>query len=900
MRTDVMANNLTNITCPDYTQFRCNTGIILPLIIESTWSDGFRGFIYLTGLLWSFLAISIIADIFMCAIEVITSKTTEVKVARPDLEEGFETVKVRVWNDTVANLTLMALGSSAPEILLSVIEIVGNKFHAGELGPGTIVGSASFNLFVIIAVCVYSIPDGEKRRIHRMKVFLTTAFFAVFAYGWIYIVLAVQTPNEVEIWEACVTFAFFPVLVILAFLADKDICMKKEPKDKRLEIELGNVNEDTVLMKRPKSEDDRMQEVVSAFMRSMDKPEKITEEDASNIAALKMQVKTSTIIIRAGYQVLKYDEMPHSRAWYRVKVSRELLGGQRINPRISSNLQRPRNGAATTNQRIVEVDGLLGYDVKLTTEIEFDAVSCSVMENCGTVKIIVVRTGDLSADASVSYETFDGTANAGDDYVSVSGTLTFGPKETRKEIEIEIIDDNVWEPDETFFVKLSIPESDLKENGRNYVKLGRKVINQITIINDDEPGTIEFTKPSYLVKESIGTAYIPLQRTGADGIVNVEYRTSDVSGKDGVHYRGKQGTVTFEHGEDLKNIDIEIINDHKTKKDENFQIVLTLLQWCRIKSELMAANSKFRRVGLNDIYKPVSRSILYPALLLLFVRVLSQITILSVSGGATLGHTQKTVVTVVGDDEFDGLVRRVVAKTHLKLLKMKLGSQSWTEQFTQAMTVNGGDTESATAADYAMHFLTFGFKVIFAIVPPPSIWGGWACFAVSLGFIAILTAIVGDLAGIFGCIIGLKPTVVAITFVALGTSLPDLFASKILATTEPYADNSIGNVTGSNSVNVFLGLGLPWVIASIYWKVTANINFPVDAGSTGFSVALYSVAAIIAIATLIARHYAPILGAAELGGPKIPKIVTVVFFILLWLLYVLLSSLQAYGHIAGF
>ena len=44
------------------------------------------------------------------------------------------------WNDTVANLTLMALGSSSPEILLSVIEICGNNFLAGDLGPGTIVG----------------------------------------------------------------------------------------------------------------------------------------------------------------------------------------------------------------------------------------------------------------------------------------------------------------------------------------------------------------------------------------------------------------------------------------------------------------------------------------------------------------------------------------------------------------------------------------------------------------------------------------------------------------------------------------------------------------------------------------------------------------------------------------
>lgn len=30
---------------------------------------------------------------------------------------------VRVWNETVSNLTLMALGSSAPEILLSLIEV---------------------------------------------------------------------------------------------------------------------------------------------------------------------------------------------------------------------------------------------------------------------------------------------------------------------------------------------------------------------------------------------------------------------------------------------------------------------------------------------------------------------------------------------------------------------------------------------------------------------------------------------------------------------------------------------------------------------------------------------------------------------------------------------------------
>lgn len=31
------------------------------------------------------------------------------------------------------------------------------------------------------------------------------------------------------------------------------------------------------------------------------------------------------------------------------------------------------------------------------------------------------------------------------------------------------------------------------------------------------------------------------------------------------------------------------------------------------------------------------------------------------------------------------------------------------------------------------------------------------------------------------------------------------------------ADNSVGNVTGSNAVNVFLGIGIAWSVAAIYW-----------------------------------------------------------------------------------
>jgi solute carrier family 8 (sodium/calcium exchanger) len=123
----------------------------------------FRAFVYLLALGYLFFGVSIVADRFMAAIEVITSQEKVVKLRKPNGEEY--TVLVRVWNETVSNLTLMALGSSAPEILLSVIEIFGNNFEAGELGPGTIVGSAAFNLFVIVAICIYVCFKGFKTAI---------------------------------------------------------------------------------------------------------------------------------------------------------------------------------------------------------------------------------------------------------------------------------------------------------------------------------------------------------------------------------------------------------------------------------------------------------------------------------------------------------------------------------------------------------------------------------------------------------------------------------------------------------------------------------------------------------------------------------------------------------------
>lgn len=114
---------------------------------------------------------------------------------------------------------------------------------------------------------------------------------------------------------------------------------------------------------------------------------------------------------------------------------------------------------------------------------------------------------------------------------------------------------------------------------------------------------------------------------------------------------------------------------------------------------------------------------------------------------------------------------------------------------------------------------------------------------------------------------------------------------------DQYADACIGNVTGSNAVNVFLGIGVAWSVAAIYWAIQGK-DFIVDAGNLAFSVTLFTIFAFISIGVLLYRRRPSIGG--ELGGSRLSKTLTAMLFIGLWFLYILFSSLEAYCHIRGF
>ena len=90
-----------------------------------------------------------------------------------------------------------------------------------------------------------------------------------------------------------------------------------------------------------------------------------------------------------------------------------------------------------------------------------------------------------------------------------------------------------------------------------------------------------------------------------------------------------------------------------------------------------------------------------------------------------------------------------------------------------------------------------------------------------------------------------------------------------------------------------------WVKVVIHLFSFQGKEFIVEDAALGFSVLLYSIAAIAAIALLMLRRKLAIFGNAELGGTVTPKYVSGAILVTLWFGYVLLSSLQAYGKITA-
>ncbi|KAK4482175.1 hypothetical protein RD792_009316 [Penstemon davidsonii] len=508
---------------------------------ETTLSDGFRAFLYFMALGYCFIGLSSITDRFFGSMENVVKHTRTIEELDPYTNATVVKHK-KVWNFAIADIALLAFGTSFPQISLATIDAIRNlgNLYAGGLGPGTLVGSAAFDLFPIHAVCVVVPKAGELKKISDIGVWLVELFWSFWAYIWLYIILEVWTPNVVTLWEALFTVLQFGLLLVHAYAQDK--------------------------------------------------------------------------------------------RW----------------PYLSLPLERSER-----------------------------------------------------------------------------------PEE--------------WVPEET---------APLRDGSR--------------------------------------------------------------------------------------------------------------------------AHDKFS--GILEIDEDINRNV---------------VDFFAIHSGNT-GHVYQNLpdTDFAGSSSEQPPEEMIVKKVNLLSI--------WKEQFVDALTLESPQSRKLNntclrLAKVFWHLLLAPWRVLFAFVPPYQIAHGWIAFIFSLCFISGIAYIVTKLTDLISCVTGINAYVIAFTALAAGTSWPDLVASKIAAERQITADSAIANITCSNSVNIYVGIGVPWLIDTLYNYFAYNEPLRIEnAAGLSFSLLVFFATSVGCIGVLVFRRLT--LG-AELGGPRLWAWITSVYFMLLWLIFVTLSSLRVSGII---
>lgn len=843
--------------------------LILPFEGELSWPKEVRGIFYAVGMIYFFIGVSIVADMFMGSIEAITSRRKQVMLPTGKI------VTNRIWNDTVANLTLMALGSSAPEIMLSVIELFKRDMTMGELGPQTIVGSASFNLFMIVGLCILVIPSTESRYVRQYQVFGVTAVFMFFAYFWLVISISLVSPGIVEIWEALVTLLALPVLVVLSYLSDigaLPTCAKRGSRSKSV-IEAQDVNKLCELIGNHERETREAAKLALALRPKGAPP--LSELSQGQLDQIRRQVQ-------------KGRGQRKSRAARRVEATRALTGGRKISYEVTQTWASSAQVAGVTGASLEDVPIAAAKGTGKPI-VQFACAAQTLSSELSGKTVVIKRSGEINDYISlVLYYTVN-RITAMDDGMSSQrnsrmrsrisdmrqssvqnnptiakqcSILEMGPKELQKDLAVKV--PTVGDAEHTIGFTVDLVAVEV-QGGKDddptcEVQLGQITCTEVEIGRADQQGVLAFCFEHIMVQGMPDKQILEVmvqRQGGCTGTVSCSYRTESLTAISGHDYEDVEGEIEFKEGVTEQFIEIEILPKGKHENKDQFLLVL----------EHAEGGCTFHA---------------------------------SHDGGEDAEICTITIAQLkaLDNSRMGNFIRSMDAAMNFDALR--LGNSEWKEAWTAAVFCNGSLEEQrlASTSDWVFHIIALPWKLLFCLIPPTAYFHGWACFWISLFFIGLCTAFIGDLAELFGCVLKIDDTITALLFVALGTSMPDLFASRTAATQDPFADASIVNVTGSNSVNVFLGLGIPWTIGAIYWQANGRTaewtkanpalaaelqpgeaRFVAPTAGLVFSVMVFSVGAVIAVGLLGLRR--KVVG-AELGGPLPLKVISGVTFFALW------------------
>jgi YD repeat-containing protein len=181
----------------------------------------------------------------------------------------------------------------------------------------------------------------------------------------------------------------------------------------------------------------------------------------------------------------------------------------------------------------------------------------------------VTKTGATNEAFSVNYATANGTASAGSDYTSASGTLTFFFNETQKTVSVPTLADAVSEGNETALLNLSA------------------ATDGATIADSQGAGTItNVTPPSFTINSASGSEgdfiTFTVTRSGStSGTNSVNYATRDGTAIGGIGNPGHDyqqignGSLSFAPGVITRTVSVEIFEDFETEPAQNFYVDLS-------------------------------------------------------------------------------------------------------------------------------------------------------------------------------------------------------------------------------------------------------------------------------------------------------------------------------------
>jgi len=163
-------------------------------------------------------------------------------------------------------------------------------------------------------------------------------------------------------------------------------------------------------------------------------------------------------------------------------------------------------------------------------------------------------------------------------------------------------------------------------------------------------------------------------------------------------------------------------------------------------------------------------------------------------------------------------------------------------------------------------------------------WESWypVSFVVAIAWVGIFSGMMVDWATSIGCVVGIPDAVMGLTFLAAGTSVPDLLTSVVVAK-QGHGDMAVSSSIGSNIFDVLVGLPLPWLAYSLMNDITPGY-VGVQAPTLFFSL-LILLMMVFAVISII--HF---------SGWKMTKTLGYSMFVL-YFLFVCQDLLRTYGYV---